>query len=70
MIGPTQFRVVRGDERLETSRISLKGKFCVVHGQTGRLVYVLADGERYLACEWCLSNSPNVLLDEAEMDLT
>lgn len=75
MIDPNKFgswgreRIIRGDERLHESRISVKGKFCLVHGSTAKLITILADGEVYLACEWCVANSPSIQVDDAEMDI-
>lgn len=60
--------VLRGDERLQESRISVRGKFCVVHGSAAGVVRVLAEGERYLACQWCIGNSPHIFVENAERE--
>ena len=58
-------RVVRGDERLQKTRLGPDGWFCLSHGYM-KIVDVLADGEVYAACGWCLTNSPLIQLAEIE----
>lgn len=56
--------VIRGDERLANGSVT-PGKFCLNHGYM-RLCQVLARGECYTACGFCLEHSANVKVLNAE----
>jgi hypothetical protein len=58
-------QIVKGDERLQKTRLGPGGWFCLVHGYM-KIVSVLADGEVYDACGWCLTNSPLIVVEDAE----
>ena len=63
--GFTHIAIVRGDERLTTGNIGPSKQICLVHGYARSLAKVLADGEVYDACEWCLTHSPLIEVDFA-----
>ena len=61
----------RGDERLEKRQSAVsteKAWFCPVHGHV-HAVKVLAAGEVYPACRWCISNSNLIKIGELEASL-
>jgi hypothetical protein len=62
----TRPKILRGDERLEpTHRYGAVKWFCPIHG-ADQVVWILAFGERYRACKWCLWDSGDVNLCEAK----